>query len=542
MCNQLIAFNNPSRRFDPFYDRHKIFGRCNQCSSCLQQNQNDWYVRLCAEFEDNQNKGGICFFPTLTYNDTNLPHYVDYNRNIISNEWDDEKDWKCVNQQVSRIMVGREYYEFVKPYYVDKGHDKWQLKWKNPDVKFTCPIFSTSDLQNFLSKMRVYIQRGKFNIPKDTKFKYIAFPQFGSKRTERSHWHLLFFVDRQVDTIEFGKLLQKSWVFGHFSWSKKHGAVVRSKVNAIKYVSRYVSRDEIGYSKHDLNNYLNNEDNRANFKPFRPRHLQSRFLGLSFLDKFKTNGEYDINKITDIVHIKGDEYGYSMPNYYMRHMFYDLKKDDKFPFLVKNAKAGKLSPSGTPYPEYRNERYIAEITELGKEYKRKKILDKINSFASKIAPFFNSQYLDSAFADKSWSKQKLLDKLINLRGSASLVDISIYENCFRSRKCFDLDFFEENANYKFMRDNFYDFYCEQLLHERPLYSEPFKKLYPNEFRGTEHLMYNSLAIYRPLDQLLSIIADLQKELGKQKTESFLKKRGKNILLRKQSNYNNYVNI
>lgn len=540
MCNSLISIVNPSRSYQPGLDKNRLFVPCNCCSSCYQQKQNDIYVRLIYEYNDCVDNGGIVYFPTLTYDEEHLPMFYDASGNMKfgRNHYDKEGNFDHYSteygyRQDTGVLRGQLLHDWIQPYYKHITKDKYELAWKNEDVKFLCPCFVNKDITLWRTKMRTYIKRGfvkhngiKYYLPKDLSFRYSAFPQYGSKRTQRSHWHVLLFFNKKIPLNCVNALIQHSWIHGSFSWSKKYGPVVNSKVNAIKYVSRYASKDMHSYNTFGLTDYMKNEDKIEAIRPYLPKNLKSINCGASLLNLFKNeSGNYDLDKIADKVAVKGDSYSYSLPGYYVRKMFFDTHLDEKFPIFEERADGTKC-----------NTRYISELNDLGKAYKLKQLDKRINNECRKLLPFFNLNYLTSAFHDKPWDKEKFLAKLNSLRGEATLADIAIYDQVFRNVQC-NYESFKDSSIDDF-RDSYYDFYTYSLAQQRTLYAESVKKIYPGYFNTSD--VFNSLPCFRNIDVLLSMIHDLECELSKQKTDLYIKKREKNILLRKQHNETIYI--
>ena len=109
---------------------------CGRCGACRQARRYQWAFRLKEELKDSKN----AYFITLTYNDENLPEYIDY----------------------------------------DSGEIKSNLCKK--------------DLQDFIKRLR----EKQYRKTRQRTFRYYAVGEYGTK-TDRAHYHLIGFnIDRDT--------------------------------------------------------------------------------------------------------------------------------------------------------------------------------------------------------------------------------------------------------------------------------------------------------------------------------------------------------
>lgn len=520
MCTSLVAIPNPSRRYRYGIDQQYNFVPCNHCSSCIQLNQNDWYVRLYHEWKDCRSKGGIVLFPTLTYNPQHLPWYFDYSAYGL-------EQIKYASGNIQKRYLLNEY----------------------GSPRFMCPCFNLKHIQRTLTKLREYIKRD--GDLRGLTFRYLVTSEFGEERS-RPHYHALFFLDHVVRSkwftvSKFTQLLKKAWSefhkrvnrkgkvffqsdsFGYVSYSHKYGPIVES-INGLKYVSKYITKDfqyfnntafEFGSFK-SISHYLENDNNKEYFRPYSPKHLQSINLGISGIANLFSNTSVDFDnlenntvsfkKLQQYIYVPGDDYGYNIPRYYKRKLFKNVVLDQKFPIL-------ELKADGT----YRNTHYMEVNTPVYRDYQVYKFSDSINRFADDYDKFFQYRYVKSIIGNAD--ANKLIAKLHRLKGDNDYVDIALYEHLYKGlgeKDYFDIHYLSESEQRKFLRDTAEDFYFNKVYDDGELHSKPIKELEPDTFYHQTSLGFTC---YSGLDELLGIIHDMQKKLTEYKTKAYFDKLG-----------------
>lgn len=295
MCLTPLTIGNPTRRFVRGLSKPLLTVPCGHCKECVERQQDDWFIRSVYESKRVLSKGGAVWFPTLTYNQENLP------------------------------------------YWYDEDHD------------FSCPCFNTDHIISFRNKLRVYLKREGYDCSGVNTIRYMICCEYGSKKG-RSHLHCLLYVPFSIPNRTMYKVLKKSWRYGFVMWSKK--GMKANGLQASQYCMKYISKemswfkqygvddylkvlhDDIFKSK-DENEYLQAYDLLKRFRRVTPGHRQSMGFGIDGLDYFKkSDGSYNIPMLVDgffdackvgLPPMKtGDSFKYKMPMYYARKVFYDL--------------------------------------------------------------------------------------------------------------------------------------------------------------------------------------------------------------------------
>lgn len=197
---------------------------CGRCGFCLSNRRKEWSFRLQKEMRYHESAS----FITLTYSDPNIRYMDDINRDT----------GECI------------------PY----------------------AVLVKKDLQDFIKRVRYYQKQLT-----DSKIKYYAVGEYGTK-TKRPHYHALMFgMHKEVD-------VEKIWEYGHTD-------VGTCTLDSIDYVTKYV------VNKKDYKHFL--------VPPF---SCISNGIGKQHLED-----NYDLYKTQDIV--RGDRgYKQKLPRYYRDKM------------------------------------------------------------------------------------------------------------------------------------------------------------------------------------------------------------------------------
>lgn len=241
-----------------------LFVPCGKCEDCIRTQQNEWFFRAYNEYLTFLNQGGVCYIPTLTYNDEHLPHVV-------------------ITEDETEIML---------------------------------PCFSHSHIRSFMRKLRKYVER--LGYPSEG-IKYIICCEFGGKKG-RPHYHCGIFFPYRFSPMDVAndqialKLFRRAWINGFVGVGRKGLRVVG--IQGIRYAMKYVCKDmsffcqkqmfvdgnevkEFDFSKW-LDSLTNDEKRykKELIKDSTPRHWQSTYFGISFLDKLK---DYDDSQVLDLL-------------------------------------------------------------------------------------------------------------------------------------------------------------------------------------------------------------------------------------------------
>lgn len=155
---------------------------CGHCAECLQQKQNEFFLRSYIHYQETLKNGGFAFFETLTYNNKHLPTF--------------------------------------------KG----------------VPCFSTTDYRNFMKRLRIKLFRSGYDV-KD-KLSYFFVSEYGGK-THRPHYHVVFYCcvpDLTPQVLR--SYISKSWQKGFIDTFKTVQQRVVNSPAALSYLSKYLTKDQ----------------------------------------------------------------------------------------------------------------------------------------------------------------------------------------------------------------------------------------------------------------------------------------------------------
>lgn len=193
MCKQPIKIQNKSKyiylgKGFQYYN----WVNCGKCEECRQQKQQEWNLRCYYECMRALNNNEWIYFDTLTYDNKHLPR--------ISNFINTRENWSCFNYK---------------------------------------------DIRDFYEKLRDCYGGT------DSGIRYFITSEYGEKR-KRNHYHILIFVPKKYEPIEFSKNVSKSWGKGRTDGqpykSKKyvmqHNVIYTMNMDTIRYVCKYVNKNQ----------------------------------------------------------------------------------------------------------------------------------------------------------------------------------------------------------------------------------------------------------------------------------------------------------
>jgi len=202
MCYNPITIINPCKYVSVYHrDRFLVQVPCGKCADCQKSKSLEWNYRTYYEFlrTFEENSSNYVYFDTLTYDDEHLPHMSDIVKEL-------------------------------------------------PHI----PCFRSSDLTNFLKRLRITLQR-KFGIDKDA-FSYFICSEYGSLHV-RPHYHILLFMRQYVHPLKLSNLISTTWKCGRTDGIPYKSAFYVNTHNVVKcehlgdilacckYVTKYVEKD-----------------------------------------------------------------------------------------------------------------------------------------------------------------------------------------------------------------------------------------------------------------------------------------------------------
>lgn len=307
MCTHMIQVTNPTRKYVDGVTRPVLWVPCGECKECRKALQDEWFVRGFIEYKRVTELGGGVWFATLTYNSECLPTYNDEEYGLYIN---------CFNHEHLRL---------------------------------------------FMRKLRTYLKRKGYPA---NDIRYFMSCELGSKRA-RPHYHVLLFVPFRVKAIDMQRCVQRAWIYGWSSWSKK-GMMLKG-TKGLQYGMKYVSKDiyywthpitccrydddnephyftttikEYGKQLRDLYNNLNSKDMLStdiekkyrDYQKSRPRHYSSTHFGEDGINYYRNpDGSWNLDKLSEgnidlkklgLTREKGSTL-FPLPRYYARKIFYE---------------------------------------------------------------------------------------------------------------------------------------------------------------------------------------------------------------------------
>ena len=228
---------------------------CGKCLECCSRYQNEWTMRLEAEFS----QWKYAYFLTLTYSNNNIP-YVNFT--------DDYKDGllERVKFEISKLPVSRN----LKYHLSHPCEDNLYLNPRKVCYGMKIPMVSKYDIQCWLKKIRIQWQRNH-DTDENLQFKYFLCSEYGP-HTLRPHYHCIIFCD--LPLFEFSSLFVEKWDKGDVRWKKRPIDFDREK--GVSCVMAYVCKYCMKPAEFE-NPYV-----RLGFLP-KPFRLMSHGIGWSFV-------------------------------------------------------------------------------------------------------------------------------------------------------------------------------------------------------------------------------------------------------------------
>ena len=464
MCTNCITIPSNSKRYKSLVSRSKLTVPCGKCPECINQAQEDWFLRTWKEIKDYNESGGAVVFFTLTYNNWNLPVYTD-----VASYTDPD--------------TGEIY-----------------------DRVFHIPCFSKYHKDKYINSLLKWFERRGVTGDNSKGIRYIWTSEYGMDRngTHRPHYHpLLFFPKEAMDLFknktQLGNLIKSFWPYGfkYFSEEKDGGMFVTSEF-AGRYVTKYVVKDIGFFSQPEVNDYLYDVDGNlikdrwTRFKPFAPKHWQSKSFGVNLLDYCGKDEVFrdglNFQFVADLE--KGKRKVYRVPRYIERKALY---KVDTL-YYVPRDDFGDQQEFSVPYNTLvLNDRGKDVKRKFGFDYKLEKLvkhnIDYLQNpdFAvlkPEIDLYLNGhsmRYFSAwqlAFAGTCFSVPDSLRMQRCLQDEDRFVDLC--RDLYNSRidgyslddKFFEIGFYYDNTAPNYINfDDFYDFSCFNkinllILHKR----------------------------------------------------------------------------
>lgn len=247
---------------------------CGKCETCRSMQHNSWYVRLASEVQSKVLEGWQVGFVTLSYNNDNLPFLPN---DVFKDDFKDE-------------------------------------------LFSSVACFNRNHCRNFLCSLRKWLHKS-FGVKG---LVYMLCSEFGEV-TRRPHYHALFCFPSCVNAFEFYEKIRQFWHYGfvfpkNYEGDEHHNPflVKGDSLNACFYTAKYVCKDLYFYDS--LPSYVDLK-NKVFRKIYAPFHLQSRSLGLSFINSLSESQKQ--NLILNGVSLLGKDKLLSVPLYFRNKLVFD---------------------------------------------------------------------------------------------------------------------------------------------------------------------------------------------------------------------------
>lgn len=438
---------------------------------------------------------------------------------------------ECAKKRV-RDLAFRAYHEYLDTE-IHHGFTLWNTLTYSPQ---TIPsmqgfyFFRKKDVQKFLKRLRINLQRYHTST---VNFKYLVVAEYG-ENYRRPHYHIIFFVVGNIEPAIFDKFVKLSWCYLDERKKDSEGrfkSIVRlsigrtdqsdvsqrllTSIEAIHYVCKYIFKGSETWKticyypfsymykyfmdyieskeldKQDIQDWqirpawstLQHYDERFKEIQIFPFYLQSKNLGMAFLETCCYDDLFDTFNLPNAKSPLGFV-PCTIPNYYIRKVFYDYDKETK--------------------------RY--KINSLGIEYKK-----HMNNKTF-------HDYLHSAeMAD--YNIQEQIDKILNGRKYSTFAK---YMVLLHNRTCpppllwlFD-ELNEDNL------DSFLSVYEEECmqswLDDNPswCYNDPailFNKEVVHKYEVGNFKLFNNYELFKDFDKIIDIITKVKQSYNNANAES-----------------------
>lgn len=232
MCRRPLKINNPSVHYIAGIHKASYEVPCGKCDQCRDSRRYNYMTRLSFAFAEVMKILGHVLFLTFTYNDAHLP-MVHY-----------------------------------------KGR--------------SCPCFSSDDTLQLIRALRRYYEK------KGLKFKYFLVSEYG-KHTRRPHYHVLFFLPKEIDHAVFAEKAREYWthmyvadkdiytnngfMFPSKSDVKRGRHLCRSTAGLSFYAAKYTTKDLDFYELPLIKEIYDNKTDREIYKHIFPHMRIAHHLG-----------------------------------------------------------------------------------------------------------------------------------------------------------------------------------------------------------------------------------------------------------------------
>lgn len=353
MCLHPITAISRVRRVIPSLNMpYSVQFKCGTCAECLQQKQDEWYLRTYYQTLDTFRRGGYILFDTLTYRNSDLPHISDF----IDLRGNNHLDFSCF-----------------------------------------CP----EDYRLFFVRLRRLLDYVGYDI-KDN-LKYFLTSEYGtsSDGTNRPHYHVLFFVtEPTLDPFTLYSFINRAWGKGMTDAFDSKGRMKSTQYllkhiyrqddaglrKVCNYVSKYVTKDSSFQKEIDtriqmlFDNIYGNDVWSNNIELSKQKRDILRICS-QFHRQSKGYGEYALEYLSN----NQDDFDYMLHSGMMK-IQYDEKKVVRF---IPMSKYYEMKLFWEQY-RYTDGSLHWRLNENGQSYKMNRLRDNIQNFITRCRNFINN--------------------------------------------------------------------------------------------------------------------------------------------------------
>ena len=380
MCVSPVKILNPSLNWHEGMPKYLVV-ECGRCFECRARRQQEWFVRAYYEYKNNMN--GSNFFATLTFNNENLPVY------------EDKRDYQLKKHGLHVVRIPS-------------------------SVNYSFQCFNNDYITTF---MKLFRQNCKRMFPKvdTTKIKYFIVPEYGEV-THRSHYHVDIFCPFKLKVSDFQKIITKSWTHGFVGASKNGGFKIKS-ISSLEYTAKYSCKD-LYFHDEVMSDYLD----KSNLDEAEYNYRYERVK--NFLPKVRVSNNFG-SSLCQEIKVKDDSVGFLLTP---RPLQVPKKNGELRQFAIPRYIVQKLVKRVDKLFSNCLERPYFVLTDLGKEYKKRLLLDKISNDCLEIRQLFSPTYLNF-LRGKNGFENTLIDNfhrnVNNFINRLSIEKIAFYRNVLR---------------------------------------------------------------------------------------------------------------
>lgn len=295
---------------------------CGKCAECLQAKHYEYEIRSGAQYRATIEKGGFCYWDTLTYDQEHVPVFN-----------------PCLKEE--------------KRYTYFHGFTRG---FSALDYEHGILTFDAADYRLFFKRLRTNLTRDGYEVNGNLKYFFVS--EYGGQ-THRPHYHFILYVTIPNMTPRIlEKFVDESWSLGRIDRDKSADEKVIDGFGAINYVAKYVTKDDeyMKVLKNLKDKYAITDEEFHKLLPF---HRQSQGFGIDIIKQQDYDFMFKTNQM-----VTYDSYGKKIvpiPTYIKRKLWYThfIGADGKLHW--------KLNEEGIKWSKFNMDNKINKLAERYQE-------------------------------------------------------------------------------------------------------------------------------------------------------------------------------